>query len=353
MNLALVYKSKIIEVKDNIEELKAIDFECDNYEEILEKIKKDTSKNIEEAYYKFTNPDYFLPESLNTVYEEAIKKIDILNEQLTKEYEYCYKLTVKSKLLNQKLDNIEDNEIQNIITDIQKLLFQMKKMPTINYDDNQKLIEEIYKLVYRGIKLELASKKDSQLLEKIKIDNTDISYVASLIKKDISNINYDDVKDYLTSDFKEKVIPTKEVEKSTSKPSNEYEESEYVITKQIQDKQDSIITEKLGLWIIMSSLNSTAIFLFNLQFLKIIYKVFDQELSLKQLKQVVRKNKVELMTEKKKLLETKQKIEKLYNQISNLKSSIEVEYEELPIALKENEKIKRKILTIEEDNIEK
>lgn len=186
MNLALVYKSKIIEVKDNIEELKAIDFECDNYEEILEKIKKDTSKNIEEAYYKFTNPDYFLPESLNTVYEEAIKKIDILNEQLTKEYEYCYKLTVKSKLLNQKLDNIEDNEIQNIITDIQKLLFQMKKMPTINYDDNQKLIEEIYKLVYRGIKLELASKKDSQLLEKIKIDNTDISYVASLIKKDIS-----------------------------------------------------------------------------------------------------------------------------------------------------------------------
>ena len=186
MNLALVYKSKIIEVKDNIEELKAIDFECDNYEEILEKIEKDTSKNIEEAYYKFTNPDYFLPESLNTVYEEAIKKIDILNEQLTKEYEYCYKLTVKSKLLNQKLDNIEDNEIQNIITDIQKLLFQMKKMPTINYDDNQKLIEEIYKLVYRGIKLELASKKDSQLLEKIKIDNTDISYVASLIKKDIS-----------------------------------------------------------------------------------------------------------------------------------------------------------------------
>ena len=43
MNLALVYKSKIIEVKDNIEELKAIDFECDSYEEILEKIEKDTS----------------------------------------------------------------------------------------------------------------------------------------------------------------------------------------------------------------------------------------------------------------------------------------------------------------------
>lgn len=44
MNSALVYKGKIIEVKDNIKELKAIDFECDSYEEILEKIEKETSK---------------------------------------------------------------------------------------------------------------------------------------------------------------------------------------------------------------------------------------------------------------------------------------------------------------------
>ena len=103
----------------------------------------------------------------------------------------------------------------------------------------------------------------------------------------------------------------------------------------------------------MSSNISVGIISINLKFLKIIYEVFDQKLSLKQLKQVVKKNKVELMTEKKKLLETKQKIEKLYNQISNLRSSIEGEYEELPIALKENEKIKRKVLTIKEDNIEK
>ena len=41
MNLALVYKSKIIEVKDNIEELKAIDFECDNYEEILQEMNEE------------------------------------------------------------------------------------------------------------------------------------------------------------------------------------------------------------------------------------------------------------------------------------------------------------------------
>ncbi len=189
--------------------------------------------------------------------------------------------------------------------------------------------------------------------EECGIFNTQYKRNIYTYELDISNINYDDVKDYLTSDFKGKVIPTKEVEKITSKPSDEYEKSEYIITKQIQDKQDSIITEELGLWIIMSSNISVGIISINLKFLKIIYEVFDQKLSLKQLKQVVKKNKVELMTEKKKLLETKQKIEKLYNQISNLRSSIEGEYEELRIALKENEKIKRKVLTIKEDNIEK
>lgn len=40
MNLALVYKGKIIEVKDNIEELKEIDFECDSYEESFRKNRK-------------------------------------------------------------------------------------------------------------------------------------------------------------------------------------------------------------------------------------------------------------------------------------------------------------------------
>lgn len=189
--------------------------------------------------------------------------------------------------------------------------------------------------------------------EECGIFNTQYKRNIYTYELDISNINYDDIKDYLTVDFKGKVIPTKEVEKSTSKPSDEYEKSEYIITKQIQDKQDSIITEELGLWIIASSNISVGIISINLKFLKIIYEVFDQKLSLKQLKQLVRKNKEDLMTEKKKLLETKQKIEKLYNQISNLRSSVEVEYEELPIALKENEKIKRKILTIKEDKIEK
>ena len=52
-------------------------------------------------------------------------------------------------------------------------------------------------------------------------------------------------------------------------------------------------------------------------------------------------------------LDYKELIEKFYNEISALKTSIEVDYEKLPIALKENEEIKRKVLAIKEENIEK
>ena len=76
MNFSYAYKEKIMEVKDNIQKLKSADSEYDNYEEkILEKIEEDTSKKIEEIYQNFTNWDYFLLESLNAVYEEAIKRL--------------------------------------------------------------------------------------------------------------------------------------------------------------------------------------------------------------------------------------------------------------------------------------
>ena len=315
MNFSYAYKEKIIEVKDNIQKLKSADSEYDNYEEkILEKIEEDTSKKIEEIYQKFTNWDYFLLESLNAVYEEAIKRLNVLNDKVTKKYKYCLLIAkqmqekikeyenTKKELEDRKLVySYYDEKIPKIKSEIRqtkKRIRGRKIVLTVNLglagglaalisfktkpifqDKEYKTITTLYDSSTEDISsnIEYLSEVDDRVTiveyqpwEECGIFNTQYKRNIYTYELDISNINYDDVKDYLTSDFKEKVIPTKEVEKSTSKPSNEYEESEYVITKQIQDKQDSIITEKLGLWIIMSSLNSTAIFLFNLQFLKII-----------------------------------------------------------------------------------
>lgn len=536
MNIILVYKAKLIEIKDNIKQLKSIDFDCDNYEEILKKIEEETTEKSDEAYQNFANPDYFLQESLNAIYGNAIKRLDILNDQLVKEHEHFYKLTVKSQLLNKKLKNVEVDEISDIITDMQNLLLQMKKTPTINYDENEKLVEKIYKLIYKGIKLELSVKKDSALLEYIKIDTTDISYIVMLIKEDISqiadkdnkkeverkiqeinqhgfsdihyldkdlivmltsdedsilsskkqdqilekldeyndmqkelkkkersskfcdlqvesmqsainsnkrkrrkrklaiavnwglvagliaissiklkpaetkeyktvttvydsstddisssieylpetedsitlveyqpwekggflktnykrsiytyeldnpDIDYDDIRDYLTSNFKEEATTTEKIEKISTKPNHEYEESEYIITKQIQDREDYNLNLNIGTWIICASSFSAFIILCD-QF--IFLTIMKEGKSLKTLKTIIIEGKQKLLAEKQKALEAKQEVATLYSQASDLKSSIEVEYEELPTTLKENKEIKRKVLALQQNNIEK
>lgn len=304
-------------------------------EKILEKIEEyeNTKKELEEKhnYYEFSNKEI---ERIKTITKNSKKTRRVRKIALTVNWGLVAGLIALISFKTKPL--FQDEEYKTITT-----------LYDSSTDDISSNIEYLPETEDRVTVVEY------QPWEECGIFNTQYKRNIYTYELDISNINYDDVKDYLTSDFKEKVIPTKEVEKSTSKPSNEYEKSEYIITKQIQDKQDYIIKEKIGLWILVSSEISVASIFINSQLLKAIYEEFGQKKSLKQLKQVVKKNKVELMTKKKKLLETKQKIEKLYNQISNLKSSIEVEYEELPIALKENEKIKRKILTIEEDNIEK
>ena len=122
MNFSYAYKEKIIEVKDNIQKLKSADSEYDNYEEkILEKIEEDTSKKIEEIYQNFTNWDSFLLESLNAIYEEAIKRLNVLNNKVTKKYKY-YLLIAK-----QMQENLKEYENTKKELEDRKLIYIGKK----------------------------------------------------------------------------------------------------------------------------------------------------------------------------------------------------------------------------------
>ena len=69
------------------------------------------------------------------------------------------------------------------------------------------------------------------------------------------------------------------------------------------------------------------------------------EPSFEELK-ILKKKKTNLKWAEQELLNYKELTEKFYNEVSTLKTSIEVEYEKLPNCLKENQRIKRKVLTI-------
>ena len=386
MNFSYAYKEKIIEVKDNIQKLKSADSEYDNYEEkILEKIEEDTSKKIEEIYQKFTNWDYFLLESLNAVYEEAIKRLNVLNDKVTKKYKYCLLI---AKQMQEKIKEYENTKKE---LEDRKLVYSYydEKIPKIKSEIRQtkkrirgrkivltvnlglvgglmavSFISQLKNIKYKTITTVYDSSTDNissdikylpeaedtvtvveyQPWEEYNFFDTQYKRNVYTYELDAVNMNYDDIKDYLTSDFKEEVIPTKEEEKSTSKPNDEYKESEYIITKQIQDKDD------YNEWDMLSMLFGLMIYLYGGMF----WSGFSiGRPSLEELIKILKENKINLKCAKQASLDYKELIEKFYNEVSALKTSIEVDYEKLSIALKENEEIKRKVLAIKEENIEK
>ena len=386
MNFSYAYKEKIIEVKDNIQKLKSADSEYDNYEEkILEKIEEDTSKKIEEIYQNLTNWDYFLLESLNAVYEEAIKRLNVLNNKVTKKYKYCLLIAKQMQEKIKKYENFQ-KELEN-----RKLVYSYynEKIPKLKSEIKQtkkrirgrkivltvnlglagglmavSFISQPKNIKYKTITTVYDSSTDNissdikylpeaedtvtvveyQPWEEYNFFDTQYKRNVYTYELDAVNMNYDDIKDYLTSDFKEEVIPTKEEEKSTSKPNDEYKESEYIITKQIQDKDDYNECDML------SMLFGLMIYSYGGMF----WSGFSiGRPSLEELIKILKENKINLKCAKQASLDYKELIEKFYNEVSALKTSIEVDYEKLPIALKENEEIKRKVLAIKEENIEK
>ena len=385
MNFSYAYKEKIIEVKDNIQKLKSADSEYDNYEEILEKIEEDTSKKIEEIYQNFTNWDSFLLESLNAVYEEAIKRLNVLNNKVTKKYKYCLLI---AKQMQEKIKEYENTKKE---LEDRKLVYSYydEKIPKIKSEIRQtkkrirgrkivltvnlglvgglmavSFISQPKNIKYKTITTVYDSSTDNissdikylpeaedtvtvveyQPWEEYNFFDTQYKRNVYTYELDAVNMNYDDIKDYLTSDFKEDVIPTKEEEKSTSKPNDEYKESEYIITKQIQDKDD------YNEWDMLSMSFGLMIYLYGGMF----WSGFSiGRPSLEELIKILKENKINLKCAKQASLDYKELIEKFYNEVSALKTSIEVDYEKLPIALKENEEIKRKVLAIKEENIEK
>ena len=386
MNFSYAYKEKIIEVKDNIQKLKSADSEYDNYEEkILEKIEEDTSKKIEEIYQNFTNWDSFLLESLNAIYEEAIKRLNVLNNKVTKKYKY-YLLIAK-----QMQENLKEYENTKKELEDRKLVYSYynEKIPKLKSEIKQtkkrirgrkivltvnlglvgglmavSFISQPKNIKYKTITTVYDSSTDNissdikylpeaedtvtvveyQPWEEYNFFDTQYKRNVYTYELDAVNMNYDDIKDYLTSDFKEEVIPTKEEEKSTSKPNDEYKESEYIITKQIQDKDD------YNEWDMLSMPFGLMIYLYGEMF----WSGFSiGRPSLEELIKILKENKINLKCAKQASLDYKELIEKFYNEVSALKTSIEVDYEKLPIALKENDEIKRKVLAIKEENIEK
>lgn len=192
-DVALEYNAKIIEVKDNIEQLKILKMRSKYFHKKVEEIEKETDLKVKQCYddYFKADSDCFFSDILINIYTGAIQRLDRINEHIIS-YENYYKIQIKCEELKQKLINTDNTNIHELVQVVLALLLEMKKTSTIDYEEEKKIVEEVYKLVYKVIKLELLCTNHSTLLERIKTDNSDISYIAELIKKDIKNLKEED-----------------------------------------------------------------------------------------------------------------------------------------------------------------
>ncbi len=78
MNDVALYNAKIIEIKDNLDQLKNINIVVSKTKKIITEIEEDTKKEVEEVYEKY-NGSVFLEDSLAVVYRNATAKLEKIN----------------------------------------------------------------------------------------------------------------------------------------------------------------------------------------------------------------------------------------------------------------------------------
>ena len=184
---AIKYNAKLTELKNNLDKVSKMGMKIYDFNNKIEVIEKEVNDKIKDNYDKFFDgkSDVFLNDSLSKIYEEAIKKIDRINEYVISQYDDYYKINNKCIELNDNISNINSNNIDDFVAEVKTLLRKMKSSSCIDYQEEKVLVDDVYDLVYRTIKLELMYNKQSELIGEVKSDDVDSTYIAELVKQDI------------------------------------------------------------------------------------------------------------------------------------------------------------------------
>lgn len=185
MNENAIYNAKLLEIEGNLKQLKEINIETINIEKIIENIKQELQKEIEECYKKY-NENIFLNDSIATVYRSAIAKLEKINQSLIGEYQEFYILN--QTLLELKSKKITENTVEEIVKETINLL---NKVLLSNYyvANNEKLLLELYNFTYNLIKFEMIYNNNSILLDYVKTEQVHTSYVTKCIKEELEELS--------------------------------------------------------------------------------------------------------------------------------------------------------------------
>lgn len=185
MNENALYEAKLVEVEDNLDELKDINIETKELEKQVAKIKEDTEKKIKKCY-EDNLKSVFCNDLIKKIYYEATKSLDKINNIIIRKYEEFYTIINtynELKDIDITIENIE--RIKNSTITLLRRILQT----TETIENYNEILNKIYKFAYKVVKYELLFKKTSEVLNFLKENIACISPIAKMVKEDIQDLS--------------------------------------------------------------------------------------------------------------------------------------------------------------------
>jgi len=135
-DLSIIYNAKLQKVKDDLEQLKEINFDVSKIEKTITDIEEKVDQKITENYSIFDKQGSkaFLHDTVGFVYEIATAKLEKIEDEIKEEYESYSKINNQYLALKKMIANVDENNASKIIQKGIQLLDSIRASSTIDYN---------------------------------------------------------------------------------------------------------------------------------------------------------------------------------------------------------------------------
>lgn len=196
------YNAKLTEVKSLIQKVKTIEFNTSKIEQEVKEMEQKVEQEVSNNYknYSSNKETEFLSDALINTYTKATSRLNKIMNYLKKEYNEYYDIYYDAIKLENDLSNINENNITQYLKDTKELISRINKTSQMDYELEEKIVEKVYQVSYIMIKLETIYLNEEELLNYIKQNDINISYIYKYIEEeikaiDMSNYEYKEIND--------------------------------------------------------------------------------------------------------------------------------------------------------------
>ena len=195
---AIVFQAKIDYVRILIDNINFLGKDTEEFslvvDELLKQVDDRIKKIISRGEVQVINGEKVARKMLiDGVYLEAINKIDKIISSLDNYLVYFQ--TMSNCTYVDKLENIDELELEQIIDSLITCLKKIRGSETVYFKDEEKAVRMLYDTVYKVIKLEyrINNDKKSRLYDYVYDYKTDKIFISKLILEEIKNIKEDGI----------------------------------------------------------------------------------------------------------------------------------------------------------------